>query len=603
MSSSAHSTAHRLSKQKQHKQTTKETMLPKAVRDELRMCVALRGYSSIRSGFGKKLETQYKLMETFFHGKLSQPSQIQMLVDGQLAYAALYDSKTAPVASKKQKTEKKKDSPVQYYLKHSLSRVANQQFFQHLDINVGNLERKLRTGKAILHGRQLETMAKKGLKHYRKALCFTKDKWDFKTNEPKMSGTTVDDVINYVRLKMYKNLVLKNDGEDMDDDDKVDEVVAASNEEATKNDSMTRKNHINNDIDAENLCEDNNNDLNGDNNESVCNNEDGNDLSNDNSAENENKKNTRNGTNLNDENGNDSNSNNNSDLESGGSDEHGDKDDDYVPEDYIFPSFMAYVLWGPFAIESDKLSLFCTDDAPKSTVMSRAAKRKAVLQKKKEERENDRSAIHGFSTDQRINIQALNISQKRLEHQKNQSFLVSLSIQESAMSRQIEAAEKRAMIRCPTYDANNVHWKLADDLALEHQVLVKSIGEKTEKMFNNNNNSLKDNDVEDTVGSFLNQPSPPPKKKRKASKELEEVLVSDESDDEDFVDGLLKDPTIIGEKEDVHSLKSIEIPKVSDTSNLDSTVELQKNKMNVATSKSNVSTMAKHTSTRNKRKK
>ena len=83
-------------------------MLPKAVRDELRMCVALRGYSSIRSGFGKKLETQYKLMETFFHGKSSQPSQIQMLVDGQLAYAALYDSKTAPVASKKQETKKRK---------------------------------------------------------------------------------------------------------------------------------------------------------------------------------------------------------------------------------------------------------------------------------------------------------------------------------------------------------------------------------------------------------------------------------------------------------------------------------------------------------------
>ena len=37
------------------------------------------------------------------------------------------------------------------------------------------------------------------------------------------------------------------------------------------------------------------------------------------------------------------------------------------------------------------------------------------------------------------------------------------------------------MIRCPTCDANNVHWKLADDLAQEHQALVKSIGEKTEK--------------------------------------------------------------------------------------------------------------------------
>ena len=77
----------------------------------------------------------------------------------------------------------------------------------------------------------------------------------------------------------------------------------------------------------------------------------------------------------------------------------------------------------------------------------------------------------------------------------------------------------------------------------------------------------------------------------------------DESDDEDFVDGLLKDPTIIDDSEDAHSLKSIEMPTVDDTSNLDSTVEVQKNKMNVATSKSNVSTTAKRTSTRNKRRK
>jgi hypothetical protein len=47
-------------------------------------------------------------------------------------------------------------------------------------------------------------MAKRGLREYRKALSFTKDKWDLTKHEPKESGTTVDDVIDYVRLKMYK---------------------------------------------------------------------------------------------------------------------------------------------------------------------------------------------------------------------------------------------------------------------------------------------------------------------------------------------------------------------------------------------------------------
>ena len=123
------------------------------------------------------------------------------------------------------------------------------------------------------------------------------------------------------------------------------------------------------------------------------------------------------------------------------------------------------------------------------------------------------------------------------------------------------------------------------------QTLVKSIGEKTEKMLNNNN-SLNDDDVEDTFGSFLNHPSPPSKKKRKASKESEEALALDEIDDEDFVNGLLKELTIIDDSEHVHSLKSIEIPTVDDASNLDITVEVQKSKMNVATSKSNVSKTA-----------
>ena len=154
-----------------------------------------------------------------------------MLVDGQLHYGALYEKKTAPISLKKQK-KKKKDSPVQYFLKQSLSRDSSRQFLQHVDITVDDLEKKLCTGKAISHGRQLEAMAKRGLREYRKALSFTKDKWDLTKHEPKESGTTVDDVIDYVRLKMYKRSISTDV---IDDDDDDDEVVNASNEERNKN--------------------------------------------------------------------------------------------------------------------------------------------------------------------------------------------------------------------------------------------------------------------------------------------------------------------------------------------------------------------------------
>ena len=138
--SSSHTTAFRVSKQGQ-KQSPKTTMLPKAVRDELRMCVALRGYSTIRAGEGKTLTQQYKCMQDFFHGKSNHsPSQVQMLVDGQLHYGAIYKKKTAPISSKKQK-KKKKDSPVQYFLKQSLSRYSSRQSVQHVDITVHDLKK------------------------------------------------------------------------------------------------------------------------------------------------------------------------------------------------------------------------------------------------------------------------------------------------------------------------------------------------------------------------------------------------------------------------------------------------------------------------------
>ena len=605
--SSSHSTARRLSKQRTKHSPTKPTMLPKAVRDELRMCVALRGYSTIRGGFGKKLDEQFVLMQDFFHGKSTHaPSQIKMLVDGQLAYAALYDTKATVVTSKKTKSKKKKESPVQLYLKPSLTRIDNTQFVQYVDITVDDLERKLRKGKAILHGRQLEAMAKKGLKNYRKALSFTKDKWDLKKNVPIESGTTIDDTINYVRLRMYKSLILKK-GQDDDDDD---EVVMASNNDINSKESPNAKNDFLKDVESEHVSgSDDDDDMNQtENNENDDNDNDDNEVNGSDTnvdddpttnLENENIANMKK-TNTNDNEDDSSFSGSDTDSDSDGSNEKSVDDENFVPSDYIFPSFMAYVLWGPFAEDKDKLSLFCTDDAPKAAVKSRAEKRKEALQLKKVERENDRSTVRGFSTDQRINIQALNISQKRLDHQRNQSFLVSLSIQESAMSRQVEAAEKRAMIRCPEYDATNMHWKVADNLANELSVLVKSISEKTEKLFSNSNTAGDEDEIEMTVGTFLNQPSPT-KKKRKTTVGSEEVLVlDDESSDDAFVDTLLNDSGIMDTTTGVDGIDKGN----DDFNNVQEANEGTKAKSIATRSKvNNVSTTKKRTSQRKKKKK
>ena len=45
---------------------------------------------------------------------------------------------------------------------------------------------------------------------------------------------------------------------------------------------------------------------------------------------------------------------------------------------------------------------------------------------------------------------------------QNQATSAALSIEEAVMGRQIEAAERQAKARCPTYDESNINWKKVD---------------------------------------------------------------------------------------------------------------------------------------------
>jgi hypothetical protein len=109
----------------------------------------------------------------------------------------------------------------------------------------------------------------------------------------------------------------------------------------------------------------------------------------------------------------------------------------------------------------------------------------------------------------------MNINKKRLEHQKNQTLLVGLSIQESAVARQVESAEARANARCPKYNKNNFYWKRLDDLVIKHDELVQSISEKTVALFS----TTEEKDDVNEVCDFLNQKSPVKKRKYNQLKE------------------------------------------------------------------------------------
>ena len=67
-------------------------------------------------------------------------------------------------------------------------------------------------------------MAKKGAKFFRKANSYAEQKWDMKMAKPKETGTTIDDVLTFVRQSMYEYVnsnksEMSGDEEDNDDTD------------------------------------------------------------------------------------------------------------------------------------------------------------------------------------------------------------------------------------------------------------------------------------------------------------------------------------------------------------------------------------------------
>ena len=160
------------------------------------------------------------------------------------------------------------------------------------------------------------------------------------------------------------------------------------------------------------------------------------------------------------------------------------------------------------------------DDAPKCSIQSQRARRRESNIKKKQERAESMNANRGFSTDQRISIEALQINKQRLKHQMNETKIVALSIEEAAIGRQVSAAEVRAQQRCPEYDSSNDHWKRVDLLIKDHDKVIDSIRKYREAM----TEEVSENEGDEVVTEFLNQKSP--EKKRKYV-EMSEVNVGD----------------------------------------------------------------------------
>ena len=149
--------------------------------------------------------------------------------------------------------------------------------------------------------------------------------------------------------------------------------------------------------------------------------------------------------------------------------------------------------------EEDRLLSFLTDDkSKKKGGGSRDLTRKDDLKRKISESHNDNTAIRGFTTEQRIDIETLNVHRQGMIDRQNEAIGVGVAIEAGVLDRLVNAAERRAEARCPQYDKNNTHWQRVDYLLAQQDSVLQRIHE---------NNKRKITPLEH-VSPFLNQASP-----------------------------------------------------------------------------------------------
>jgi len=457
--------------------------LPQRIRDALRMTACVRCYDIIGSGKTMKVGDVQDMMFTHFHGKPPDiVSQLQLLCDGEQIYSELYESVTIGVKSKNDNLETKNYRK----LKDSLSRDMSRSYYVGFDILVDDLERQHRTGKQLINGRTLLSIAKRGKASYRQCLDIAEDVWDFNNNEPIKSGTNQEDALQYIIRRMYEEKVnmktvkkcefdKENDEsnnviEELQDTDKGDDEVEKEVQEGSKGEGVPSTQNTTVSI-AENPVNDPRQIV-----EEVI-----------------------------------------------------------VPLNWIFPIYMAFVLWGPFVPFHRRLKSFLTGDAAPDQKKSRSEIRKEEATKKNAEREMRYPM--GYNMDQKISLASIYLQNKKIKQQQNKLATVNLSMQEQALINLIAAAERMAGYQCRDYNADHPAWKKVNALFKEQEDLFVQMKKQTWAV---SNSVLSDSDDDITAIFSAND--------RKLDKEKDGNLKDDQAFKKNNEDGTTEPCSSSGEK-------------------------------------------------------
>ena len=431
--------------------------LQKELRDELRMTAAMRCYSIMRSGGSKSLNAQYEYMSSLYHGDApSIASNIKMLCCGSYVYRDMYDTHLGDSILTKS-SDTNAESRHRLSLKVELSRDKSRVYFAEEDIFLLDLEKKGRKGKQLVSGRNILDLAKKGTANYRKALSFASKKLDLETMSVKESGNTLDDVIEYVRVEMYqlhlKDEAIKNktivldDNEDDDNMNIEDEYLCSlksnSNDKASTS-SSSDKESIETKDDKQKVMSD---------------------IQKSESSKCDTPKNKNTKPNKDE------------------------KPRIIPPPQWFFPCWISFVQYGPFVSKDKRLPLLEITDASKKVVKSRTEKRKAEKLEKDLKRVNDSSSDRGFNTDQKIQLEIIDLTRQQTNDRSRESIIMGLCVQEAALTKQIDRAERMAERLAPNDidNINNKWWNKVNFLINEQEKIIIQMAVLNKKAIDKNN--------------------------------------------------------------------------------------------------------------------
>ena len=185
----------------QTKKKKERFTLQTAIRTELRLAVMLRAFDHCKTDTSPmRTQDQHRVLYNFYHGDgPSQVSHISLLCNGLHPYDEFFEEVNIPLVVDPESTTR---STTSLRLKDFYS-CCEDTFLLQRDIKLLDLRRTDRTNTTVTTGRQILRQGRSTMISVKQALGFTKLKWDIDKMCPKESGDTVEDVVAFVRQKMW----------------------------------------------------------------------------------------------------------------------------------------------------------------------------------------------------------------------------------------------------------------------------------------------------------------------------------------------------------------------------------------------------------------